>query len=344
MEPSPKLIGSCVISQQVSSSLPKAVPSACQITENYIIIALSDGEIQIFDISGTQKKTLSSSQGTVWALAVQGDMLASGGTDNFVEIWDLATGEHQQTLKGHTSTIRSLVILSDKQRIISGSRDTTIRVWDVAKGNCTDVLSTHTGTVRSISLSNAENLLASGSYDGSACVWRINNDKLECLQKLQGHEGAVYCVKLVGDEDVQVATAGMDASFRIWDPNDGKCLANLQEHSTLVNQLMVVGSQFVTADNSGCICVWSIGDSPKLIHRLKVHSSSLVSLDSDGEKIVSGGAGGLVKLGDLKSGQLLGQLGEEAGAVWNVGFLKDGRMVLVLAREGKVMMEIWHVD
>lgn len=96
MEASPDLIGTCVLSQQVSanaiSDTVEAVPTVFQAIENYIIIAMSNGDIQVFDIHGTRKKTLSSSGGAVWALAVQGDMLASGGSDNSIEIWDITTG------------------------------------------------------------------------------------------------------------------------------------------------------------------------------------------------------------------------------------------------------------
>jgi F-box and WD-40 domain protein CDC4 len=93
METNPKPIGTCVLSQQVSEyTIAAAVPTVFKVTESYIIIAMNNGEIHIFDIDGRRKKTLSSSRGAVWASAVQGDMLASGGTDNSIEIWDLATG------------------------------------------------------------------------------------------------------------------------------------------------------------------------------------------------------------------------------------------------------------
>src|SRR5450756_637824 len=86
METSSNLIGTCVLSQQVSangSGNPvEAVPTVFQVTENYIIVAMNNGEIAAFDIHGIRKKALSSSRGAIWALAVQGDMLASGGTDN----------------------------------------------------------------------------------------------------------------------------------------------------------------------------------------------------------------------------------------------------------------------
>lgn len=129
--------------------------------------------------------------------------------------------EHQQTLRGHTSTIRSLVILSNGKGIISASRDTTIRVWDVAKGNCAIVLTAHTGTVRTTALSSAEHLLASGSQDGTACVWRVTEDGLLCLHTLEGHEGAIICVAFAGDAESRILTAGMDASIRVWDLDGG---------------------------------------------------------------------------------------------------------------------------
>jgi F-box and WD-40 domain protein CDC4 len=83
------------------------------------------------------------------------------------------------------------------------------------------VLTAHTGTVRTIAVSSAEDLLLSGSHDGTACVYRILDDGLVCLQTLRGHEGVIFCVTFAGDEDSQVVTAGIDASIRVWDLEDG---------------------------------------------------------------------------------------------------------------------------
>ncbi|KAE9375280.1 WD40 repeat-like protein [Stipitochalara longipes BDJ] len=344
METNSQALGTCVISQYVSTTAVEALFTASQFTDNYIIIALDNGEINVFDIYGTRKRMLSSSGGAVWALAVQGDMLASGGTDGLIEIWDLATGEHQQTLQGHTSTVRALVILSGSKRIISASRDTKIRVWDVVDGTCTHVLAAHTGTVRNLALSNSENLLVSGSQDGTACVWRITDDEVQLLHILRGHEGVIFSVAFARDEDSKVVTVGLDTSVRVWNPKDGKCLAILRGHSTVVTRVLVVGSKLVTSDGLGCIYIWAIKDPPEPIHRLEMHHASVISLDSSGKTIVSGSADGAVRLGDLESGQLLGQIVGDATAVYKVGFLEDGRVALVAYRDGKVIMEIWDIN
>lgn len=69
----------------------------------------------------------------------------------------------------------------------------------------------------------------------------------------------------------------------------------------------------------------------------------MVSLDSDRKRIISWKKDGSVRLCDVESEQLLVQLGE-ATTGWKVGFLRGGRVAVVVSREGAVMMEIWHVD
>jgi hypothetical protein len=120
-------------------------------------------------------------------------------------------------------------------------------------------------------------------------------------------------------------------------------LAVLRGHSTPVNQVIVVGSKLTTSDVSGCIVIWSLGDPPKPTQRLETHPSSVVNLGSDGKGVATGGGNWSVRLQDMETGQLLGQLGE-ATTAWKVGFLRGGSLSLVVLREGRVMMEIWRID
>ena len=132
--------------------------------------------------------------------------------------------EHQKSLHGHTSTVRSLVVFNDKKRLISGSRDGTIRSWDVAEGVCTALLTTHTKTVRTIVLSSDESLFLSGSYDGTASICRVTDRGLVLLHTLRGHDGGLYQVAFVGVRDGQVLTASLDTSIRMWDVKDVELL------------------------------------------------------------------------------------------------------------------------
>lgn len=129
--------------------------------------------------------------------------------------------EHQKRLRGHTSTVRSLLILNDKRRALSSSRDNTVRLWDIAEGVGITVLTAHSETVRTIALSEDESLLLSGSNDGSASVCRVESNDLVLLHTLRGHDAALYCVDFVKDGAEHAVTAGRDTTIRVWDMKDG---------------------------------------------------------------------------------------------------------------------------
>ena len=58
-------------------------------------------------------------------------MLASS-LDRTVRLWDVATGEVQQTFTGHTRGVFSVSFSSEGQTLASGSQDGTILLWDIA--------------------------------------------------------------------------------------------------------------------------------------------------------------------------------------------------------------------
>lgn len=216
------------------------VPTVLHVTQKHIILALSKGAIYVFDIQENYKKSLlisqAASQAAVWALAVEEEILASGGADNAIELWNLSTGfvdylpntQGQMKLtclyflvstgilyKVTTSTVRALVILKDGKRIISASRDTTLRVWNTTNKECA-IAYGHSDTVRVIALSRQQDILVSGSHDREARVWRITEDGLVCLHTLQGHTGTIFSVGFAGVKESQIVTAGEDSSIRLW--------------------------------------------------------------------------------------------------------------------------------
>jgi WD40 repeat protein len=82
--------------------------------------------------------------------------IASGSDDGKVIIWNLFNGEKLYTLKGHSSPITCMLILSvqesstkvkEKKLLVTGSRDKTVRIWDIYRGVCLNTLTSHQGSV-----------------------------------------------------------------------------------------------------------------------------------------------------------------------------------------------------
>ena len=77
----------------------------------------------------TGQKTFTLSGHSSWvhsvAFSADGKMVASGGGDKVVKLWQVATGRELATLSGHTGPINSVVFSSDGKTLASGSYDNT---------------------------------------------------------------------------------------------------------------------------------------------------------------------------------------------------------------------------
>ncbi|OAA65736.1 f-box and wd domain containing protein [Niveomyces insectorum RCEF 264] len=307
------------------------VVTSLHLTSKYIIVALDNARIHVFDTQGENQKTLQGHVMGVWAMIPWDDILVSGGCDRDVRVWNLATGACLHTLRGHTSTVRCLK-MCDENTAISGSRDTTLRIWDIRTGLCKNVLVGHQASVRCLEIKG--DIVVSGSYDTMAKIWSISEGR--CLHTLQGHYSQIYAIAFDG---VKIATGSLDTSVRIWNAATGECQAVLQGHTSLVGQLQMRGDTLVTGGSDGSVRVWSLSRFCP-IHRLAAHDNSVTSLQFDDTRVVSGGSDGRVKVWDLKTGQMVRELISYGDAVWRVAF-EDEKCVAMALRNGRTVMEVW---
>lgn len=317
--------------QQRHITPDQGVVTSLHLTPKYIIVALDNAKIHVFNTDGDHQSTLIGHAMGVWAMVPCGDVLVSGGCDRDVRVWDLLTGESKYVLRGHTSTVRCLK-MSEDGYAISSSRDTTLRVWNINSGLCKNILVGHQASVRCLAVHG--DLVVSGSYDTVAKIWSISDGR--CLRTLAGHFSQIYAVAFDGR---RIATGSLDTSVRIWDPNNGHCLGVLQGHTSLVGHLQMRGNTLVTGGSDGSVRVWSLRNMAPF-HRLAAHDNSVMSLQSDDVRVVSGGCDGRVKVWDLKTGQLVRELGKPADAVWMVAF-EDEKAVIMASRNGRTIMEVW---
>ncbi|KAI1203759.1 WD40-repeat-containing domain protein [Nemania serpens] len=306
------------------------VVTSLHLTPKYIVVALDNAKIHIFDRKGNALRTLQGHVMGVWAMVPWEDILVSGGCDRDVRVWDMTNGACLHTLRGHNSTVRCLK-MSDANTAISGSRDTNLRVWDIRQGVCRNVLVGHQASVRCLEIKG--DIVVSGSYDATAKIWSIS--KGQCLHTLTGHFSQIYAIAFDGQ---RVVTGSLDTSVRVWDAHTGEPIAVLQGHTSLVGQLQLRGNTLVTGGSDGSVRVWSL-EKMCPIHRLAAHDNSVTSLQFDDTRVVSGGSDGRVKVWDVKTGHLVREL-ITAESVWRVVF-EDEKCVAVANRGSRVMMEVW---
>jgi len=70
----------------------QGVVTSLHLTPKYIVVALDNAKIHVFDTDGNNQKTLQGHVMGVWAMVPWGDTLVSGGCDRDVRVWDMSTG------------------------------------------------------------------------------------------------------------------------------------------------------------------------------------------------------------------------------------------------------------
>ena len=63
-----------------------------------------------------------------------GKLLASGGDDGAVVLWDAATGNRLSSLGEHNDWVTCVLFTPDGRRVVSGGRGGILKLWDIQTG------------------------------------------------------------------------------------------------------------------------------------------------------------------------------------------------------------------
>ncbi len=118
-----------------------------------IASASTDTTVCLWHLDGELVRTLTGHTQAVRAIAFSptGQLLASGGEDKTIRLWNVASGQCCRILSGHSWSISSLGFVSD-HILVSGSWDKTLKVWQLDTGEEIARLVGHTDSITSLAL------------------------------------------------------------------------------------------------------------------------------------------------------------------------------------------------
>jgi U3 small nucleolar RNA-associated protein 13 len=201
-------------------------------------------------------------------------LLATGGADGSIKVWDIRGGYITHTFHGHGGVVSALcffeVSAADHEtteiekkksrqkngkreggemedvdpsqlstsmagfRLASGDEQGKVRVWDLYKRKSIAALESHVSVVRSLCYSTAENALLSASRDKTIILWDVRTWKIRRIIPVLE---SVEAAGFIADS-VLCFTGGENGRLRIWDGNRGGEVTDEQEAGAEVDAII----------------------------------------------------------------------------------------------------------
>jgi WD40 repeat protein len=148
---------------------------------HHLVSAGEDGALWVWDLDNARAsfRLGTTQEGRIKGVAFSGDgtLLASGGWDRTVHLWDSSNADPARwtplpAVPDPAASIECLAISPDGRHVAWGGTDSTIKVWDRTSGDV-HTLRGHLAWVRSVAFSPDGQHIVSGSQDGTIKIWPL---------------------------------------------------------------------------------------------------------------------------------------------------------------------------
>ena len=156
--------------------------------------------------------------------------LSSVGYDQYVRLWDVATGQLRASLRGHSFNVSAIAYSPDGKTLASGDQYGNIRLWDVASGQPRAHWPGYFPTVRALAFSPDGKTLAVARENQSVVQFRdLTTDRWRTGIPRGNPQGSQ---SLAFSPDSKVlAVAGTWDVATLWNPATAQLIGILEGHA-----------------------------------------------------------------------------------------------------------------
>ncbi len=331
------------------------VPSVAFSSDGTWIASCGGLEIHIWEAkTGKKVHTLLGHKQDVISVAFGKDknLLASGGDDKLLILWDVATEKPVFKSDEQNMSLNAVAFSNTDRAVgtVNQAGDLMVFALDAAGKNPKLALSigvADRGTTAAIAFTR----------DGAGIFTAGGDNKIKLtagpdgmpgfgaasmVRKFEGHTKSVNSIALSKDGNTLVS-GSEDQTIIVWDANTGKLERVLQGHLQGVVSVAIRpdGAQLASGCQDGSIRLWPLNKADE--HRAATEAKDnlwAVAYSSDGQTTASAGADRTVRVYNAVTGKMTKELSGHQGAVTSLAYLGSDRIV---SGSGDKLLKIWII-
>jgi roadblock/LC7 domain-containing protein len=274
------------------------------------------------------------------AFSPDGKLLAGGGPNTSLILWDVATGREVHRLTTEDMGALACAFAPDGN-LLAASTGRTIHLWDPATGQ---EVRSFKGDELSQALAFApDGKLLASAESGAIRLWGLGTGN--SLRRLAGSQEEIHQLLFSPDGKV-LATGGSPALICLWDVVGGKevhrngARVSRNERSAIAyfpdGRTMAYGGAEIS------LCWWEPATGHERRRFLEPHSGvRAVAFSPDGKLLASGGDDQTIRLAEVATGQEITRVEGHDGAIAAIVFAPDGRTLVSASADATAL--VWDV-
>jgi WD40 repeat protein len=336
-----------------------------------ILAVAHAGEVMLWELATQNvRKAPAMHLGRVSSLSFSPNqkVLASGGRDGMVRLWDPKTLTPLPTPANHLGTAavagqarpetltydgtgefpNSMAVAPDGESLAVGGSEHSVQVWDVRSGTVRLRLPDYPSRVHVVFFFPDSRTLALGGNDQWVRLYDTTSGRERLVLSESDHPPRpVWSLALTPDERFLITgtgTQGEPGRVVIWDLSTGRVRAELRGHSDYVRAAALApdGRTLFSGSGDETIKVWDFASGAETA-TLEGHRGQVfcLALDPTGRLLASGSEDYTVRLWDVAARREAAALRGHVDAVHSVAFTPDGTRLASAGRDGSVYL--WDV-
>jgi WD40 repeat protein len=310
-------------------------------------------------LHSVQACTRTPSPGAKLALARECRRLVTAQNGENVHLWSIEDDglKELSVLKGSGTSLQTVAISSDGNRVMFVQDFVVINVWDVEAQKVVQKLTGHTGNhitslafspdgYRAVSTTMQGNALV---HDKAARVWNLETGKQ--VGEFNGHalRGAhtVTRAQFLPDGKKTLSTGG-DGHMRLWDAERGAELRPFQANNDVLEGLAVSpdGKRAVTCGRDRAIRVWNVETGKELRRITDAYFTTDLAISPDGTLLAAFAPGvnfisPELRFWELETGKERGKFTGDEHYASGLAFV-DWRTITGVGKDG--VLRVWQIE